>query len=208
MSIRQPRPIEELIQVLTRLPGIGPRSAQRITSYLLQSGEVPALCQALHEVERKIHPCPLCNSYTDQRICAVCSDPKRQKRLLCVVESIADQYALDQTMAWGGRYFVLQGRLNPIEGIDGHAIGLDRLLKRIQQRLEVLRRIVIATSYTPEGDATAYYIIAAIQRRWPSLRVTRLARGLPSGIEIEYTDLHTIANAVYERQLENGKEKE
>lgn len=208
MSIRQPRPIEDLLHVLARLPGIGPRSAQRIASYLLQSGDVPVLMQALKDVHRKIHPCPLCNSYTDQRICAVCNDPRRQKRLLCVVESIADQYTLDQTMAWGGRYFVLHGRLNPLEGVDGHAIGLDRLLERIAQRIDVLQRVVIATSYTPEGDATAYYIIAMIQRRWPELRVTRLARGLPSGIEIEYTDLHTIANAVYDRKPEMSKEKE
>ena len=110
--------------------------------------------------------------------------------------------ALDASLAWPGYYFVLSGRLSPVNGIGPADIGMPLLLKRVGAGVEegVLREVVVAMSYTPEGDATAYYLIDALKQRWPQLRVTRLARGLPAGIEIEYTDLSTIANAVYARR--------
>ena len=204
MSIRLAPAVEELIRTLSALPGLGPRSAQRAAFFLLQNrkGALDELASALNAARRGVGRCRLCNTFTEGDICSVCADEDRDPGLICVVESVADQMALDASLAWPGLYFVLNGRLSPVEGIGPADIGMPQLLKRIGASVEegVLREAVVATSYTPEGDATAYYLIDALKKRWPQLRVTRLARGLPSGIEIEYTDLSTIANAVYSRR--------
>ncbi|MBP3438596.1 MAG: recombination protein RecR [Sutterella sp.] len=204
MSIRLAPAVEELIRTLSALPGLGPRSAQRAAFFLLQNrkGALDELASALNTARRGVGRCRLCNTFTEGDICSVCADEDRDPGLICVVESVADQMALDASLAWPGLYFVLNGRLSPVEGIGPADIGMPQLLKRIGAGVEegVLREAVVATSYTPEGDATAYYLIDALKKRWPQLRVTRLARGLPSGIEIEYTDLSTIANAVYSRR--------
>ncbi|MDY4162250.1 MAG: recombination mediator RecR [Sutterella sp.] len=204
MSIRLAPAVEELIRTLSALPGLGPRSAQRAAFFLLQNrkGALDELASALTAARRGVGRCRLCNTFTEGDICSVCADEDRDPGLICVVESVADQMALDASLAWPGLYFVLNGRLSPVEGVGPADIGMPQLLKRIGAGVEegVLREAVVATSYTPEGDATAYYLIDALKKRWPQLRVTRLARGLPSGIEIEYTDLSTIANAVYSRR--------
>lgn len=204
MAIRQTGVVATLIELLQKLPGYGPMSAQRAAYWLLKEPEsrITPLLEALEDARTKVHRCPLCNTFTEGGLCEICQDESRDRSLLCVVEGVADQEALENSLAWPGRYFVLSGRLNPIEGNGPNEIGLPKLLERIDQGLseESLREVVIATSYTPEGDATAYYLIDLLQKRKPGLRVTRLARGLPTGIEIKYTDLNTIANAVYSRK--------
>lgn len=204
MSIRLSPAVQKLVEVLGKLPGFGPRSAQRAAFYLLQNRDdsLDELSQALDRVRHGVSRCRLCNTFTEGDICPVCLDEERDSGLLCVVESTADQMALDASLSWPGYYFVLSGRLSPVNGIGPAEIGMPLLLKRVGAGVEegVLREVVIAMSYTPEGDATAYYLIDAFKKRWPQLRVTRLARGLPAGIEIEYTDLSTIANAVYARR--------
>lgn len=195
--------LERLVEALARLPGYGPRSAQRAAFALLSDPTIAeSLSRALSDVKAKVRRCRCCNAWCESEICSVCADPERDDQLLCVVESAADQMALDKSLAWSGRYFVLSGRLSPVDGVGPEAIGLTRLIERIDELMKGrgLREVVVATSYTPEGDATAYYLIEAVKRRWPQLRITRLPRGLPAGIEIEYTDLSTLANAVYGRQ--------
>lgn len=200
MSIRLSPAVQSLVEALGKLPGYGPRSAQRAAFHLMQNRDasLDALADALDRVRRGVGRCRLCNTFTEGDICPVCLDEDRDSGLLCVVESTADQMALDASLAWPGYYFVLSGRLSPVNGVGPADIGMPLLLKRVGEG--VLREVVVAMSYTPEGDATAYYLIDALKKRWPQLRVTRLARGLPAGIEIEYTDLSTIANAVYARR--------
>lgn len=204
MAAIHPAPaLVRLTDALARLPGYGPRSAQRAAFAILGDPSLgEALAKALTDVKTKMRRCRACNAWCESELCEACADPERDDGLLCVVESAADQMALDKSLAWSGRYFVLSGKLSPVDGIGPETIGLTRLLARIDECMKGagLREVVVATSYTPEGDATAYYLIDAVKRRWPQLRITRLPRGLPAGIEIEYTDLSTIANAVYGRQ--------
>ena len=204
MAIRPAPSIANLIAALEKLPGLGPLSAQRVAYWLLKDSahRIDPLVQALEKAKKNLAHCPSCNVFTEGGLCALCQDPARDRSVLCVVESESDQLALESSLSWPGLYFVLNSRLNPIEGSGPNEIGLPQLLERVSSGLEAneLKEVVIATSYTPEGDATAYYIIDLLQKRWPTLRVTRLARGLPSGIEIKYTDLNTIANAVYARK--------
>ena len=173
MSIRLSPAVESLVKALGKLPGYGPRSAQRAAFHLLQNRDesLDELAAAVERVRRGVGRCRLCNTFTEGDICPVCLDEERDPGLLCVVESTADQMALDASLAWPGYYFVLSGRLSPVNGIGPADIGMP-----------------------------LYYLIDALKKRWPQLRVTRLARGLPAGIEIEYTDLSTIANAVYARR--------
>ncbi len=206
MPIRLAPAVQNLINELQKLPGYGPRSAQRAAFHLLEdrTDQIESLRNALVNAKREVHHCHLCHTLTDDPdgICPVCRDNDRDHSILCIVESVGDQMALDSSMAWPGVYFVLSGRLSPVQGVGPADIGLPDLIERIDEgcKKDAFREIVVATSYTPEGDATAYYIIDLLKKRWPDLHVTRLARGLPSGIEIEYTDLNTIANAVYSRR--------
>lgn len=206
MPIRLAPAVQNLIDQLQKLPGFGPRSAQRAAFYLLENkgDQIELLGEALAKARTDVHHCRLCHTFTDAKdgVCPVCSDPERDHSILCIVESVGDQMALDASLAWPGVYFVLSGRLSPVQGVGPADIGMPDLLERIAEGSEghALREVVVATSYTPEGDATAYYIIDILKKRWPDIHVTRLARGLPSGIEIEYTDLNTIANAVYSRR--------
>lgn len=208
MPIRLAPAVQNLVNELQKLPGFGPRSAQRAAFHLLEDRQeqIDRLRDALVRASREVSHCRCCHTLTDdpEGVCPLCRDPDRDRTLLCIVESVGDQMALDASLAWPGVYFVLSGRLSPVQGIGPSDIGLPALFDRIQaasdSKAESLREIVVATSYTPEGDATAYYIIDCLKKRWPGLHVTRLARGLPSGIEIEYTDLNTIANAVYSRR--------
>ena len=202
-AIRLSPSLDALVDALAALPGFGPRSAQRAAFFLLQDPRrLERLEGALTGVRERVRRCKRCHIFCESDLCPVCSDESRDKSLLCVVESAADELALDASLAWPGLYFVLSGRLNPIEGIGPEEIGLAALMERIDADMQagILREVVVATSYTPEGDATAYYLIAAVKKRWPQLRITRLARGLPSGLEIEYTDLSTLAGAVYARR--------
>ena len=197
--------IAALVKALEALPGYGPRSAQRAAFFLLspkRRGELQALRQALADAETKVHRCPRCRTWCEGAVCEICADPSRDASLLCVVETVQDQMALEKSLNWPGLCFILGGRLSPMDDMGPTEIGFPELLVRIEEGLAEngLREIVVATSYTPEGDATAYYLMGAVKKRWPQLRITRLARGLPSGLEVEYTDLATIAAAIEDRR--------
>ncbi len=195
--------LDALIKVLSEMPGYGPRSALRAAHYLLagDGARLRTLEEALSDVEKRVTRCPSCNTFTEGGLCPLCRDETRDRGLLCVVESVSDQMALEASLSWQGLYFVLLGRLSPIDGVGPRQIGLDTLMERVAEGVGSgkLREVVVATSYTPEGDATAYYLIDALKKRWPDLRTTRLPHGLPMGVEIEYTDLSTIAGAIQSR---------
>jgi recombination protein RecR len=194
--------LDSVVDALKRLPGIGPRSAQRIAFHLLQFDRplAAALGRALLDAVDRVGHCARCNTLSEQTLCETCANPKRDAGLLCVVESPADQLAVEQSLSYSGLYFVLMGRLSPLDGVGPREIQMDRLLERIGDG--VVRELVIATSFTPEGDATAHYIGELARGRDARIKVTRLARGVPAGAELEYTDVNTIAQAMLDRRAE------
>lgn len=192
--------LDKLVDSLKRLPGIGPRSAQRIAFHLLQHDRDTAvrLGEALLAAHANVRHCARCNTLTEQEICETCSNPKRDAGLLCVVESPSDQLMLEQSLSYAGLYFVLLGRLSPLDGVGPREIQMERLLARACDGL--VREVIVATSFTPEGDATAHYIAELLRARDPQLKLTRLARGVPAGAELEYTDVNTLAQAMLDRR--------
>ena len=192
--------LDRLVDALKHLPGIGPRSAQRIAFHLLQHDRDAAvrLGEALLAATRTIRHCERCNTLSEQTICETCTRAKRDPQLLCVVESPSDQLVIEQSLSYSGLYFVLLGRLSPLDGIGPREIQMERLIARAVDG--VVREVVVATSFTPEGDATAHYVGQLLKERDPQIRVTRLARGVPAGAELEYTDVNTIAQAMLDRR--------
>ena len=192
--------LDSLVEALKRLPGIGPRSAQRIAFHLLQHDRdaAMALGQALLRAADSIRHCARCNTLTEKDICETCSNPRRDAGLLCVVESPADQLSIEQSLSYSGLYFVLLGRLSPLDGIGPKELQMERLLARAGDGL--VKEVIVATSFTAEGDATAHYVSELLRSRDPSLKITRLARGVPAGAELEYTDINTIAQAMLDRR--------
>jgi recombination protein RecR len=196
--MRAPAALESLVAALRRLPGVGPRSAQRYAYHLLQHDREGAqlLGRALLEATGRIRHCARCNTFTEAEICETCLSPRRDPSLLCVVENPADQLMVEQTLAFGGMYFVLMGRLSPLDGIGPNEIHFDRLLARAVDG--VVREVILATNFTQEGEATAHYIGEMLRVR--GLKVTRLARGVPVGGELEYVDAATVAQALRDRR--------
>jgi recombination protein RecR len=196
--MKNPPALEQLIDSLRCLPGVGPKSAQRMAYYLLQrdrkgaSGLATALDQALQVVDH----CQLCNTFSEQAICPLCASEQREPHLLCVVEMPTDLLMLENTRAYTGMYFVLMGRLSPLDGVGPKEIHLDKLLKRAQDGL--VQEVILATNYTVEGDATAHYISELLKAR--GIKTSRIARGMPMGGEIEYVDSGTLAQAMMERR--------
>ena len=190
--------LDTLIQALRRLPGVGVRSAQRMAFHLLQHDREGArqLGRALHEAVDQVRHCAQCHTFTESEVCATCNDPRRDASQLAVVETPADQAALERTGAFRGRYFVLMGKLSPLDGIGPRDIGAQRLIERACDG--VVREVILATNFTAEGEATAHVIGQALRSR--GLVVTRLARGVPVGSELEYVDLGTIAHALVDRR--------
>lgn len=190
--------LDALVEALRALPGIGPKSAARMAFHLLQHDREAAevLQRSLQHALQVIRRCELCNTYTEAQVCATCSDPRRDRRQLCVVETPADQAAVEQSMSYRGLYFVLMGRLSPLDGLGPKDIGLDRLVQRL--RADPVEELILATNFTNEGEATAHVIAETL--RPLDLRITRLARGVPSGAELEYVDLGTIARALVDRR--------
>lgn len=193
-----PAALERLVEALRCLPGVGPKSALRMAYHLLQRDRKGAgsLAQALDHALQTISHCSLCNNFSEQPVCALCSSEKRDGSLLCVVEMPTDLLMLEQTQVFNGMYFVLMGRLSPLDGIGPRDIHLDRLLKRAQDG--VVREVILATNYTVEGEATAHYVSELLRSR--GLSVSRIARGLPMGGEIEHVDSGTLAQALMERR--------
>lgn len=196
--MKVPSSLEELIEALRCLPGVGPKSAQRMAYHLLQRDHPGArrLSQALDQALERIRHCEKCNSFAEEAVCALCRSPRRDAAQLCVVETPADLAMMEQSQAYGGLYFVLMGRLSPLDGVGPREIHLDRLLRRATDG--VVKEVVLATNFTVEGEATAHYIAEMLAPR--GLRVTRIARGLPVGGELEHVDSGTLAQAVIERR--------
>jgi recombination protein RecR len=190
--------LAELIEALRCLPGVGPKSAQRMAYHLLQRDHPGAsrLANALVNALEKIHHCEKCNSFAQDPICEICRSPRRDPHVLCVVESPADVFLLEQAQCYHGLYFVLMGRLSPLEGIGPSEIHLDRLVARIDDG--TVKEVVLATNFTAEGEATAHYIGELLASR--GIKVTRIARGLPAGGELEHVDSGTLAQAVLGRK--------
>jgi len=193
-----PAGLERLIEALRVLPGVGPRSAQRMAYYLLQHDRAgaEALGGALGEALRTVRHCARCNNFTEDEICALCRSPRRDASLLCVVETPADLSMVEQTLSYSGMYFVLMGRLSPLDGVGPRDIGLDRLLARAGDG--VVQEVILATNFTNEGEATAHYIAEMLRAR--GIRPTRIARGVPLGGELEYVDVGTISQALLDRR--------
>ncbi|RVT50407.1 recombination mediator RecR [Rubrivivax albus] len=190
--------LEGLIDALQRLPGVGRKSAQRMAFHLLQHDRpgAQALAGALQHAVDAMHHCARCHTFTEAEVCATCGDPERDPRLLCVVETPADQAALERSGSYRGHYYVLMGRLSPLDGIGVEALQARGLLARATDG--DVQEVILATSFTAEGEATAHALSEALRAR--GLRVTRLARGVPAGSELEYVDLGTIAYALVDRR--------
>ena len=195
--------LEVLVQALKRLPGVGVRSAQRMAFHLLQHDRAGALqlAQALQHATESVRHCALCHTFTEGEICGTCADPRRDRSLLCVVETPADQAALERTGAYKGVYFVLMGKLSPLDGVGPRDIGLQKLFDRVDALADgepEVREVILATNFTAEGETTAHVISQGLKQR--GIVVTRLARGVPVGSELEYVDLGTIAHALVDRR--------
>ncbi|MBE7940190.1 MULTISPECIES: recombination mediator RecR [Ramlibacter] len=190
--------LEALVEGLRRLPGVGVKSASRMAYHLLQHDRPGAqlLAQALEQAATRIRHCARCHTFTEGEVCATCLDPRRDATRLCVVETPADQAAVERTGAYKGLYFVLMGKLSPLDGIGPRDIGLATLFERATDGQ--VQEVILATNFTAEGEATAHVIGEALRAR--GLKVTRLARGVPAGSELEYVDLGTIAHALVDRR--------
>ena len=196
--VPSPAGLERLIEALRVLPGVGPRSTQRMAYYLLQHdrGGAEALAASLGEALQSVRHCTRCNNFTEEEVCQLCRSPRRDPSLLCVVETPADLSMVEQTLSYSGMYFVLMGRLSPLDGIGPRDIGLDRLLARAGDG--VVQEVILATNFTNEGEATAHYIAEMLRAR--GIRPTRIARGVPLGGELEYVDVGTISQALLDRR--------
>jgi recombination protein RecR len=190
--------LDALIEALRRLPGVGVKSASRMAFHLLQHDRQGAqlLAHALQHAATRVRHCSLCHTFTEDEVCATCRDPQRDRSKLCVVETPADQAAVERTAAFKGLYFVLMGKLSPLDGIGPKDIGLAKLFDRATDG--AVQEVILATNFTAEGEATAHVIAQALKAR--ALKVTRLARGVPAGSELEYVDLGTIAHALVDRR--------
>jgi recombination protein RecR len=196
--LKTPSSLEELITALRCLPGVGPKSAQRMAYHLLQRDKPGAhrLAGALSLALERIRHCEKCNSYAEAPICELCRSPRRNPALLCVVETPGDLLMMEQAQCYDGLYFVLMGALSPLDGIGPREIHLDRLVKRATDG--VVKEAILATNFTVEGEATAHYVGELLRAK--GVRASRIARGLPVGGELEHVDSGTLAQAVMERK--------
>lgn len=194
--------LQRLIAALRILPGVGPKSAQRMAYHLLQHDRngAQALGMALQEAASEVHHCERCNTFSQDPICQTCADSRRDSTLLCVVETPADQLMVEQTLSFKGQYFVLMGRLSPLDGLGPNEIHFDKLLARVENDGEgrAVREVILATNFTSEGEATAHYIGEILKAK--GIAVSRIARGVPVGGELEYVDAGTLARAMMDRR--------
>jgi recombination protein RecR len=190
--------LEALKQALRRLPGVGPKSAQRMAFHLMERDRDGArrIAEALTDALQKITHCKRCNNLSESELCPICTGPKRDRSLLCVVESPSDLVSLEQSGVYQGLYFVLMGRLSPLDGIGPDEIGVPRLAELLAEG--EVKEVVLATNLTVEGEATAQYLSDLIRAR--GIRATRIAYGVPIGGELEYTDRNTLARALAGRR--------
>jgi recombination protein RecR len=196
--VKSPSCLDFLTDALRRLPGVGPKSAQRMAYHLMQHDREGAvtLARALSQAAESVRHCGRCNTFTENEVCETCLSTKRDAALLCVVETPGDQLMIEQTLTYKGLYFVLMGHLSPLDGIGPKDIHLDKLIARASDG--IVSEVVLATNFTNEGEATAHYISETLKAR--GLTVSRLARGVPVGGELEYVDAGTIARAMLDRR--------
>jgi recombination protein RecR len=196
--LNNPAVLEQLIAALRCLPGVGPKSSTRMAYHLLQRDREGAqkLAASLQQALDKLAHCDYCNNFSEHSVCSLCQDTSRDKSILCVVEMPTDLMMLENTRSYQGQYFVLMGKLSPMDGIGPKDIHLDTLLKRAQD--SAIHEVIVATNFTSEGEATAHYIGQMLKSR--GIRVSRIARGLPMGGEIEYVDSGTLSTALLERK--------
>lgn len=193
-----PSSLDALIEALRCLPGVGPKSAQRMAYHLLQRDRTGAarLAQAVQQALEVVRHCRRCNTFSERDICERCASIRRDPSLLCVVETPVDMNMMEQTQAYSGLYYVIMGRVSPLDGIGPRELQLDQLLARATDG--VVREVILATNYTNEGEATAHYVGEMLRAQ--GLPVTRIARGVPVGGELEYVDSGTLAQALRERK--------
>ncbi|MBP6500161.1 MAG: recombination protein RecR [Thauera sp.] len=193
-----PSSLDELIEALRCLPGVGPKSAQRMAYHLLQRDQRGAarLGHALTHALEVLRHCERCNTFAEEAVCQRCANPRRDPSLLCVVEMPADLAMIEQTQSYNGLYYVLMGRLSPLDGIGPRELRLDKLIARATE--EGVREVILATNFTNEGEATAHTVATLLSAR--GVKVSRLSRGVPVGGELEHTDTGTIAQALVERR--------
>jgi recombination protein RecR len=192
--------IQNLMDELSRLPGIGMRSAERIAFHLLKEKpeEALKLADAIRDVKTRIKHCSICSNLTEQDPCSICTDPSRDQTVVCIVEQPKDLLALESTGLYRGVYHVLLGRIAPLEGIDPPDLTIDQLMTRLAAG--AIKEIIMGTNPTLEGDGTALHIQSEIQSKFPHIQVTRLARGLPAGSSIEYANRNILSDAIAGRQ--------
>ncbi|MGQ2966348.1 recombination mediator RecR [Methylophilus sp.] len=197
--MNSPAVLEQLINALRCLPGVGPKSSTRMAYHLLQRDREGAqrLAASLQQALDKLAHCDYCNNFSEHAVCSLCHDSQRDKSALCVIEMPTDLMMLENTRSYQGQYFVLMGKLSPMDGIGPKDIHLDKLLKRAQDSL--VEEVILATNFTSEGEATAHYIGQMLKSR--GIKVSRIARGLPMGGEIEYVDSGTLSTALLERKI-------
>src|SRR5260370_24435313 len=193
-----PEPIATLISTLNRLPGIGPRSAERLALHLVQSdaSEVKQLAQMLIHAREKIRTCSICGALTEQEPCAICQDPRRDASLICVIERAVDIITIEKSGTYHGKYHVLGGKISPLNGIEPEDLRIAELEGRLDQ--EPIKEVVIALGTDVEGDATSNYLARRLAR--PGLKITRIAHGLPAGSGLEFADELTLTHAMAGRR--------
>ncbi|MYN13243.1 recombination protein RecR [Pusillimonas sp. TS35] len=197
-QLPEPEPLKALIESLRCLPGVGVRSARRMAYHLMQHDRNGAdqLSRALAAAVHDLRHCTRCNGFSVDEVCPTCANPKRDASLLCIVETPADQNMIESSHGYRGLYYVLMGRLAPLEGVGPRELQFDRLLKRAGDGM--VKEVILATNFTAEGETTAHYLAELLREQ--GLSVSRLARGVPAGSELEYVDAGTIAWALMERR--------
>ncbi len=197
MSTSHAPPVQRLVTELSKLPGVGNRTAQRLAFHILRASDedAVALAEAIREVKERIRLCEICFNLTDEVRCRICQDPRRDQELICVVEEPGDVIPMERTHEYHGVYHVLGGALSPIDGVDPEDLKIAELLGRVEAPGAVVREVVLATNPTTTGEATALHIAEELRRRVPEVRVTRLASGLPVGSDLEYADEVTLGKA-------------
>jgi recombination protein RecR len=190
-------PIQRLVSELSKLPGVGSRTAQRLAFHILRAPaeDAEGLAQAIRDVRERIGLCEVCCNLAEGPRCRICEDERREATVICVVEEPADVIALERTHEYRGRYHVLGGALSPIDGVDAEDLRIAELFRRVEQPGSEIREVVLATNPTTTGEATALHIAEALRERAPQVAVTRLASGLPVGADLEYADEVTLGRA-------------
>ncbi|MCR4963122.1 MAG: recombination mediator RecR [Firmicutes bacterium] len=193
-----PQALQRLIQELSRLPGVGPKSAQRLAFYLLSRDKaaLTRFSEAVLSAKELVHPCPVCGGYTDEALCSICADPRRDRSLLCVVEQPRDVVSMERSRSFNGVYQVLGGVISPMDGVGPEQLAIRRLLQRVEE--EHIREVVVATNPNVEGEATALYIADLLKDK--GVAVSRIAHGLPVGGDLEFADEATLALALADRK--------